>query len=97
MDIWDIEQRISARFHALSKRELVIDKLRERATSCGDCDHWMKSMCCPQERTINGYQRGPSANTLACSAFQMSPSAAEYADSLRQELAKINALLNGTD
>ena len=37
---------------------------------CGDCDFWMKSSLCPEERNVNGWNKGPSMNGIPCSKFQ---------------------------
>ena len=36
---------------------------------CGDCSFWMKSSECPQERNVNGWNKGPSMNGTPCEKF----------------------------
>ena len=41
---------------------------------CGNCEKWMKSRECPQERNVNGYSRGPSADSpkaAGCDLFEL--------------------------
>lgn len=37
---------------------------------CGDCSFWMKSSDCPEERNVNGWNKGPSMNGIPCVKFQ---------------------------
>ena len=50
----------------------LIDKAKKDGiiNLCGHCSHWMKSSECPKEINVNGYNRGPSCNTIACDNFK---------------------------
>lgn len=37
---------------------------------CGDCFFWMKSSLCPEERNVNGWNKGPSMSGIPCAKFQ---------------------------
>lgn len=70
---------------------------REALPKCGNCDHWMKSSQCPQERNVNGRRSGPSMNGFACAKFTESRSALTNPQHLRdmaaEERAKAKAAL----
>lgn len=38
---------------------------------CGNCDKWMCSNLCPQERNVNGRKKGPSMNAYGCDLFSL--------------------------
>lgn len=44
---------------------------------CGNCYFWMKSKDCPKERNVNGWNKGPSCNGVACEKFQLEAYVAE--------------------
>ena len=87
-ELWDWAGRLSEHVH----REDRLRKLRARiapiGTRCGDCDKWMKSSLCPQERNVNGYTRGPSCEGLKCAQFVEAGSATRLRADLLAELAK---------
>ena len=39
---------------------------------CGDCSLWMTSKC-PEEKNVNGWNRGPSMNGYTCHQFTPKP------------------------
>ena len=46
---------------------------KPRPKACGDCYFWMKSSLCPQERNVNGRNKGPSMNGSICEKFAEAP------------------------
>lgn len=58
------------------------------ARRCGSCEHWMKSRSCPAERNVNGYSRGPSAQSraaMSCGSYQLSRRSKSSAEKVRQD------------
>lgn len=48
---------------------------------CGNCDKWMKSRECPQEKSsMTGYSKGPNMNGFPCSEFVESVGVQELRD-----------------
>jgi hypothetical protein len=64
------EASVFTRFQAMTSRE--IDRYVS-SKRCGNCDLWMKSSMCPQEKPgtgkRSGYSVGPSAREYTCSSF----------------------------
>ena len=73
---------------AQAKRDLTASKEKQ----CGRCYWWMKSNDCPQERNVNGWNKGPSGGSLlarSCSKFQRNSSADEITQGIEEKIAKI--------
>jgi hypothetical protein len=74
-------------------RRDAIDKLKSRirkvGTRCGDCTHWTKSSQCPQERNVNGQQRGPSFESFICGQFSECPRSKAFRAELQTELKEL--------
>lgn len=69
---------------------------REARPVCGNCDYWMTRQC-PREKNVNGRNRGPSMNGIACSKYAEARSALTNPQFLRDmaadERAKAKAAL----
>ena len=48
---------------------------------CGQCKLWMTREC-PQERNVNGWNRGPSCEGVTCSKFVLSE---DYTDKKEEQ------------
>lgn len=42
---------------------------RRMMPRCGNCDNWMKSSKCPQEKNVKGRNQGPSCEGIACKSY----------------------------
>lgn len=71
-EIWDWAGRLSKATQLAHDIRETQTKIRKLATTCGDCDKWMKSSECPAEKNVNGRNHGPSSQALKCAQFKES-------------------------
>lgn len=71
-EIWDWAGRLSRATQLAHDIRETQASMRKLATTCGDCDKWMKSSECPAEKNVNGRNHGPSCNAPKCSQFKES-------------------------
>lgn len=90
-EIWDWAAKLSEHTYRMDRMRKLSADIRVIGTRCGDCDNWMKSSQCPQERNENGRQRGPSMNGLKCIQFVETHQATARRETLKDELKTVEA------
>ena len=58
---------------------------------CGACQHWMKSRICPRERNVNGWNRGPSSESVPCDKFLITARSINTIANKRREASEFAA------
>jgi hypothetical protein len=90
-EIYGWAARLSAHTSRLDKMRRLNADIRATGANCGDCEKWMKSRECPQERNVHGISRGPSMAGIKCVQFVESPRATKRRAEFQLELQKVEA------
>ena len=86
-EIWDWAAKFASHVHRMDEIDRLKREVGAIGRSCGDCDRWMKSRDCPQERNERGRRSGPSMNAPRCGRFLEDRSAAKRRAELTAKLA----------
>lgn len=95
-EVWDWAAKFSAHVHQQSEIRRLKADIAGIGKRCGDCDNWMKSRQCPQERNVNGRNRGPSMNGFICQKFVECRFAMKRRAELKAELAQVMEATNAS-
>lgn len=94
-EVFGIAAGFGTAIHLIAEIGSLKHEICKLQSTCGSCEHWMKSRICPREKNVNGYSRGPGCDAPVCKLFVMSGSMAELIKEKQHAIEEIKRHLAG--